>query len=162
MPVDIKLSKPQIKKMVQSGVFLGRLLGKFLPKLIKPATKLIKPATSLLTNVGLPLGLSPADAFIQKKIFTRSGTKTLKIDNKELNDPMKIVQALEDHSILNKGVTNKVKNEVRQQRGGFLGMLASALGASLLSNLLLEQGMHRAGSKGQGMFRAGQGIKKDH
>ena len=37
MSADIKLSKAQIKKMAQSGGFLGRLLGRLLPKLIKPA-----------------------------------------------------------------------------------------------------------------------------
>ena len=74
---------------------------------------------------------------------------------------MKIVQALEDHSILNKGVTNKVRNEVKQQKGGFLAMLAGTLGASLLSNLLLGQGMYRAGPR-KFLFRAGQGIKINH
>ena len=52
MSTDIKLSKAQIRKMAQSGGFLGRLLGRLL---IKPATKilpkLVKPATSILTNL---------------------------------------------------------------------------------------------------------------
>ena len=70
MSTDIKLNKAQIRKMARSGGFLGRLLGRLL---IKPATKilpkLVKPATSILANVGLPLGLSAADALIQKKKY---------------------------------------------------------------------------------------------
>ena len=37
-------------------------------------------------------------------------------------------------------------------------MLLDALGASLLTG----RGMYRAGNRGQGLFRAGQGIKKKH
>ena len=50
---------------------------------------------------------------------------------------MKIVQALEDSNILLKGVTKRIKNEAKEQKGGFLSMLLGTLGASLLGNLLL-------------------------
>ena len=36
---------------------------------------------------------------------------------------MNIVQALEDPKILLKGVTKTIKNETKEQKGGFLGML---------------------------------------
>ena len=36
---------------------------------------------------------------------------------------MKILQALEDSNILLKGVTKSVKNETKEQKGGFLGTL---------------------------------------
>ena len=49
---------------------------------------------------------------------------------------MKIVQALEDSNILLKGVTKTIKNETEEQKGGFLSMLLSTLGACLLGNLL--------------------------
>ena len=45
-----------------------------------------------------------------KKIWKGSGTTTLIISNKEMNDIMKIVQALEDSNILLKGVTKTIKN----------------------------------------------------
>ena len=53
MSTDIKSSIAQIRKTVQHGGFLGKLLGRFLPKLIKPAISLGK-------NVLAPLGLSAA------------------------------------------------------------------------------------------------------
>ena len=48
-----------------------------------------------------------------------SGTKTLIISNKEMNGIMKIIQALENSNILPKGVTKTIKNETKEQNGGF-------------------------------------------
>ena len=97
----------------------------------------MKVAISLAKNVLNPLGITAAasaiDAGIQKKIHG-SGTTTLIISNKEMNDIMKIVQALEDSNILLKGVTKTIKNETKEQKGGFLSMLLDTLGASLLGN----------------------------
>ena len=59
---------------------------------------------------------------------------------------MKIVQTLEDSNILLKGVTKTIKNETKEQKGGFLSMLLGTLGASLLRNLLSGKGIVRAGS----------------
>ena len=64
-----------------------------------------------------------------------SETTTLIILNEEMNDIMKIFQALEDSNILLKGVTKTIKNERKEQKGGFLSMLLGTLGASLLGNL---------------------------
>ena len=44
-----------------------------------------------------------------------SGTTTLIISNEEINDIMKIAQALEDSNLLLKGVTKTIKNETRKQ-----------------------------------------------
>ena len=55
----------------------------------------------------------------RKKIHG-SGTTTSIISNKEMNDIMKIVQALEDSNILLKRVTKTIKNETKEQKGGFL------------------------------------------
>ena len=63
-----------------------------------------------------------------------------------MNDIIKIVQALEDSNILLKGVTKTIKNETKEQKGGFLSMLLGTLGASLLGNLLTGKGIIRAGS----------------
>ena len=48
-----------------------------------------------------------------------SGTTTLIISNEEMNDIMKIVQALQDSNILLTGVTKTIKNETKDQKGGF-------------------------------------------
>ena len=116
-------------------------------------------------NVLVPLGITAAasaiDAGIQKKIHG-FGT-TLIISNEEMNDIMKIDQALEDSNILLKGVTKTNKNETKEQKGRFLSMLLSTLGASLLGNLLAGKGIVTAGSgnkKGKGIVRAGTGNNK--
>ena len=77
-----------------------------------------------------------------------------------MNDIMKTFLALEDSSILLKGVTTTIKNEAKEQKGGFLSMLIGILGASLIGNLLTGRGFVRAG---QGTIRAGYGssIKKN-
>ena len=80
-----------------------------------------------------------------------------------MNDVVKIVQALEDSNILLKWVTKTIKNETKEQKGGFLSMLLGTLGASLLGNLLTGKGIVRADSgnkKGKGIVRAGAGNKK--
>ena len=100
-----------------------------------------------------------------KKKIHGSGITTLIISNEEMNDIMKIVQALEDSNILLKGVTKTIKNETKEQKGGFLSMLLGTLGASLLGNLLSSgKGIVRAGSgnnKGKGIVRAGSGKQLD-
>ena len=53
-----------------------------------------------------------------------------------MNDIMKTVQVLEDSSILLKGITKSIKNETKEQKGGFLSMFFGTLGASLLGNIL--------------------------
>ena len=77
-----------------------------------------------------------------------------------MNDIVKIVQALEDSNILLKRVTETIKNETKEQKGGFLSMLLGTLGASLLGNLLAGKGIVKAGcgnKKGKGIVRAGSG-----
>ena len=73
-----------------------------------------------------------------------------------MNDIIKIIQSLEDSNILLKGVTNTVKNEAKEQKGGFLSMLSGTLGASLLGNVLSGKGIVRTGyghlsEKGKGI-----------
>ena len=75
-----------------------------------------------------------------------------------MNDIIKIVQPLDDSNILMKGVTKTIKNETKEQKGGFLGMLLRTLGPSSLGNMLAGKGMLRAGygnKEGKGMLRAG-------
>ena len=88
----------------------------------------MKVAIPLTKNVLAPLGITAAasaiDAGTQKKIHG-SGTITLTISNGEMNDITKIVQALEDSNISLKEVTKTIKNEEKEQKGGFLSMLLS-------------------------------------
>ena len=61
-----------------------------------------------------------------------------------------------------KGTTKTIKNETKEQKGRFLGMLLDTLGASLLGNMLTGKGMLRAGygnKEGKGMLRPGCGSK---
>ena len=160
MSTDLKLSKAQISKVIQSGGFLGRLLGPLLKTGLPLIKNVIKPLTKSFL---IPLGLTAADAGIHKKIL-RSGATTLIISNEEMNDIIKIFQALEDSNILIKGATKAIKNETKEQKGGFLSMLLGILGASLLGNLLAGKGIVRAGSgnkKGKGIVRAGTGKQWD-
>ena len=82
---------------------------------------------------------------MNSKTILGSGNTTLRISNEEMNDIIKIVQALWDSNISLKGVTDTVKNEIKEQKGGFLSMFLGTLGASLLGNLLTGKGFVRAG-----------------
>ena len=82
----------------------------------------------------------------------------------EMNDIMKIIQALENSNILIKGLTKTIKNETKEQKGAFLSMLLGFLGASLLGNLLTGKGILRADSgnkKEKEIVRAGTGKEWD-
>ena len=138
---ELKLSKAQISKIIQSGGFLGSLLSKLAGPLMKVA---IPSAKNVLAPLGITAAASAINAGIQKKIHG-SGATTLIISNDELNDIMNIVQALEDSNILLKRVTKTIKNEAKEQKGGFLGMLLATLRASLLGNMLAEKGIVRPG-----------------
>ena len=109
------MSKAQISKIIQSGGFLGKLLG----PLLKTGLPLSKSAIKPLGLLGLTAASSAIDAGIHKKIYCGSGTTTLIISNEEMNDIMKIVQALEDSNILSKGVSETIENETKEQKGGF-------------------------------------------
>ena len=65
---NIKLSKTQLSKMIQSGGFLGRLLGPLLKKGLPLIKNVIKPlAKRVLIPLGLTAAASAADAEIHKK-----------------------------------------------------------------------------------------------
>ena len=153
---DIKLIKTQIKKIIQSGGFLGKLLC----KLAGPLTKVALPlAKNVLAPLGLTAAMSAIDGSIQKKIHGSGETKgagvKLIIEQEDMKDIVKIIKALENSGILLKGVNKTIKNETKEQRGRFLSMLLGTLGASLLGNLLSgAKGIIRAGER---IVRAGEG-----
>ena len=91
--------------------------------------------------------MSAIDGSIQKEIHG-FGVKLI-IEQEDMNDIMKIIEALEYSGILLKGVSKTIENETKEQRGRFLSMLLGTLGASLLVNLL---------TGGKGMMRSGEGI----
>ena len=89
MSTDVTLSKAQISKIIQSGGFLGSLLG----PLLKTGLQLLKSVVKPLRLLGLTAASSANDAGFQKRIYG-SGTTILVISNEEMNDIIKIVQAL--------------------------------------------------------------------
>ena len=69
-----------------------------------------------------------------------------------MQDLSKIVKSLENSGVLLNGITETVKNEVKEQKYGFLSMLLGTLGASLLGDLLTKN------LSGRGVIRAGEGA----
>ena len=110
MATDIKLSKAQIKKLIQSGGFLGKLLSKLSGPLMKVAMPLAK---NVLAPLGLTDAMSAIDGSIQKKIHGL-GAKLI-IEQEDMNDIMKIIEALENSGILLKGVSKIIVNESKEQ-----------------------------------------------
>ena len=84
-----------------------------------------------MAQLGLMTTVLATYANIQKKTFG-SKTTTLIFPNGILNETMKIVKPLEDSFFLIKRVTEVVENEVKQQKGQFLDMVAATSGANLL------------------------------
>ena len=115
MSTDIKA---QISIVIQSGGFLGSLLSKLAVPLIRVTVPLAK---HILAPLEITATASAIDAEIQKKIHG-SGTTTLIISNNEMNDIIKIIQAPEDSNILMKRAIKTIKNEVKEQKRGFLGI----------------------------------------
>ena len=140
---DIKLSKTQLSKIIQSGGFLGRLLGPLLKTELPLIKSLIQPlAKCVLILLGLTAAAAAADAGIHNKIL---GTTTLIKSIKKMEDIIKIVQALEKSGLLLEEVSETIQNEAKKQKGGFISILLVKLGASLLGNMLAGKGIIRAG-----------------
>ena len=73
---DIKLPQPQISKIIQSGGFLGRILG----PLLKTGLPLLKSVIKPLGLLGLTAASSAIDAGVQKMVLEQQ---------LEMNDIMK-------------------------------------------------------------------------
>ena len=86
-------------------------------------------------------------------LYLASHDTALIISNEEMNDIMKIIKSLEESGSLIKGISKTIKNEAKEQKGGFLILLLGTLRASLLGNLLTGKGTIRAV---EGTVRAGQ------
>ena len=140
--------------MVQSGGYLGWLLGPLLKTGLPLTKNVIKPlAKSVLIRLALTAAASAPDAGIYKKILgfgkrlldSASHAATLIVSNNEIEDIMKIVKCLEDSGLLLKGVSEIIQIEAIEQKGAFLSMLLGTLGASLWRNMLAGKGITRGG-----------------
>ena len=110
-------------------------------------------AKNVLLPIGLSAGKSAADAAIQKKLFG-SRTTALMLSSEEMEEIMKIVKLLEESGLLIKGISETIRNEAKEQKGGaLLSVILGTLAASVLGNALTGQGVIRAGG---GTIRAGQ------
>ena len=105
-------------------------------------------AKSVLLLLGLTTAVSATDAAIQKKTFESSMT-SLMISNEEMEDIMKIVKFLEEP-----GLCETIKNEAKEQKGGFLGILLGTLATSILGSMLAG----KPKIPGRGVIRAGEGV----
>ena len=105
LSTDIKLSKTQLSKMIQSGRFLGRLLGPILKTGLPLIKNVIKPLVkSVLIPLGLNAAASTADSGIHKGVLgsgnSHPSPTTLIISNNEIEDIIKTVKSLEDSGLL--------------------------------------------------------------
>ena len=117
---------------------------------------ILKPlAKSVLIQLGLTAAASATDADIHKKMFV-SGFTTLIISKEEMNNMIKIVKSLEESGLLMKEISETIKNEAKEQKGGFIGMLLGTIDDSLLENLLTGKGTIRAG---EGTTAVGEGTR---
>ena len=109
LSIDVKLSKTQLSKMMQSGGFLGRLLGPLLKTGLPLMKSVIKPlAKRLIVPLRLTAAVSTTDAGIHKKILGSGHNTTLVISNDEMEDILKIVKSLEYPGILLEGVSETI------------------------------------------------------
>ena len=135
--------------------FLRPLMTAGLPLMKNVLTPLAK---SISLPLGLSAGMSAADAAIQNKIYGSGHpsdlalrTTALLISNEEMKDILKIVKSLEESGLLVKGISETIKNEAKEQKGGFLPMLLGTLDTSILGSALTGRGLMRAG---EGRIRA--------
>ena len=138
MSTDIRLSKVQISKIIQSGGSIGSWLANLGKK--------------TLTNVAIPLArnnlprlvsnltssaINKFDRKISGKGAVRAGKGfTLLISHENMNDIIKIIKSLEDSGVLIDRVAETIKDEIKRQEGGFLGVLLAPLVASLVQPVI--------------------------
>ena len=163
---NIKLSETQLFKIGQSGGFLGKLLGPLLKTvlpLIGNILKLLDKSDPIRIN-----SISNRCSYSYENVWIRyhppmlalypvdlAKRITLIILNEEMNI-MKIVKSLEKSGVLIKSISKAIKNEAKEQKGGFLSMLISTVVASLSGNLLTGKGKIRAA---EGTVRSGQDFQ---
>ena len=114
----------KIHEIEQSEGFLGRLLGPLLKTGLPFIGNLLKAlAKSNWVPLGLTVAASAIDTAIYKKMFG-SRFMALIISNEEMEDIMKIVKSLEESKLLIKSVSETVKNEAKEQIGGYISCIS--------------------------------------
>ena len=73
---------------------------------------------------------------VSKDAAPMQAGKAINNFNKEMEDIMKIVKSLEESELLIKGISETIKSEAKEQKGGFLPMLLGTLTASMLGSAL--------------------------
>ena len=61
-----------------------------------------------------------------------------------MEDILKIVRSLEDSRLLLKGVSERIQNEAKEQKGGFISTLLGTLDANLLGDMLFGKKRQRS------------------
>ena len=80
---------------------------------------LLKSVIKPFFVLGLTAAASATDAAINKKLLGSGNHTRLLISNDDIQDLLKIVKLLEDSGILLDGITETVKNEVKEQKCSF-------------------------------------------
>ena len=112
-----------MSKIVQLEGFLGKLLGPLLKAGLSIMENVPKSlAKSILIAIGLTAAASATNAVIQKKVYGSAMT-TLIMSNEEMDDIMKIIKSLKESDLLIKRVSEAIKNETKEHKCGFIGML---------------------------------------
>ena len=117
------------KAINQKGGFLGNVIGPSLKK-----------GLPLMKNILAPL----ATGLHVIRINCSNLSNRCSYSNEKMKGIMEIVKYLEKSGLLNKVVNKTIEDEVKEQKGGFIGMLAATLDASLLGNMLPGKGAMRA------------------
>ena len=114
---DIKLSKAQISKIIQSGGAVGYWLGNLekqaLTNIVIPLARdnLPELVSNLTSNA-----INKFERNISRKraVIARIGF-TLFILNEDMNDIIKVIKSLEDSGVLTDGVTETVEHEIKNK-----------------------------------------------
>ena len=168
MSTDIKLSKTQMSKMIQSGGSFSSWLANFGKKTL--ANIVISLARDNLRELVSNLTSNKINKF-ERKISGKGAFRaergfTLFISNEDMNDITKIIKPLEDLGVLIDGVTETVKDEIEKREGGFLGALLAPSASSLVQPLISSvvkrisrRGVRRAGREYIKFFKSAPSFK---
>ena len=137
------LIKGTTKKITrQEGGFPNFLRTLMIAGLPLMKSVLIPLAKGVLISLGLSAGMSATETAIQKKIYG-SRTTALIVLNEEMEHIMKIVKSVERSGLLIKGISETIKCETKEQKGGFPPMFLGTLAAGILGNTLAGKGVIR-------------------
>ena len=122
MPIDIKFTKAQLSKIIQSSGFLRNMLGNLGKKVITDlAVPLARDDLSELVSNLETNAINKLKRKINGKRAVRTGQGfTLFIMNEEINDIIKIIKSLEYSNILIDDITEIVKHETKSKKEDFL------------------------------------------